>query len=67
MRRVVDRNDVQRMVSDGAQLVDVLPQKSYESEHLSGAVSLPLTKLDETTAASLDRDRQVIVYCFDYQ
>lgn len=67
MRRIVDRNDVQRMVEDGAQLVDVLPKQAYESEHLAGATSLPLTQLDAATVSQLDRKRPVIVYCWDYQ
>jgi len=67
MRQVVDRKDVQRMVAEGAQLVDVLPPREYENEHLKGAVSIPLETLNASTAAKLDRDRPIIVYCWDYQ
>lgn len=67
MRTVIDRDDVQRMVAEGAQLVDVLPEEEHEREHISGAIGLPLTKLDSSTASKLDRERPVIVYCFDYQ
>src|SRR5680860_1031670 len=63
MRQVVDRKDVQRMVAEGAQLVDVLPPREYENEHLKGAVSIPLETLNASTAAKLDRDRPIIVYC----
>src|SRR5665811_410325 len=34
MRQVVDRKDVQRMVAEGAQLVDVLPPREYENDQL---------------------------------
>ncbi len=61
------RDDVQRMLADGAQLVDVLPADEYTAEHLPGAISLPLKTLDATTTARLDHDRPVIVYCWDYQ
>jgi len=61
------RNDVQRKLADGAQLVDVLPSDEYDAEHLSGALSIPLKTLDATTTAGLDRTRPVIVYCWDYQ
>ncbi len=61
------RNDVGRMLAGGAQLLDVLPTDEYEAEHLTGALSIPLKTLDAATTAGLDRDRPVIVYCWDTQ
>jgi rhodanese-related sulfurtransferase len=63
----IARGEVRRLVAEGAQLVEVLPRESYERDHIAGAVSLPLKKLDAETARRLDRDRPVIVYCSDYQ
>ncbi len=63
----IHRDDVRRLVEEGAQLVEVLPAKEYEEEHLPGAVNIPLKLLDGETAARLRRDRPVIVYCHDYQ
>ncbi|MDQ3223343.1 MAG: rhodanese-like domain-containing protein [Gemmatimonadota bacterium] len=63
----IDRDRVQRLLAEGAQLVDVLPREEYESEHLPGAVNIPLKALDRHSAAQLDRTRPVIVYCWDYQ
>ncbi|HWP44203.1 MAG TPA: rhodanese-like domain-containing protein [Blastocatellia bacterium] len=63
----VNRDDVRRLVEEGAQLVEVLPSKQYEEEHLPGAINIPLKKLDRETAARLDRERPVIVYCNDNQ
>ena len=63
----VDREEVQRLVAEGAQLVEVLPAAEYEELHLPGAVNLPLKELDRETAARLDPERPVIVYCWDYQ
>ena len=34
MPSTIDRHGVQRLVEAGAQLVDVLPPKDYEGEHL---------------------------------
>jgi rhodanese-related sulfurtransferase len=62
-----DRDGVQRLRAEGAQLVEVLPEENYENEHLPGAINLPLKSLDPDTARRLDRDRPVIVYCSDYQ
>jgi rhodanese-related sulfurtransferase len=62
----VTREDVQRLLSEGAQLVDVLPRQQYEDEHIAGAISIPLGRLAEE-ASRLRRDRPVIVYCYDSQ
>lgn len=63
----IRRTDVSRMMEEGAQLVEVLPPKQYNKEHLPGALNLPLTRLTRETVAELDRQRPVIVYCNDYQ
>jgi rhodanese-related sulfurtransferase len=59
--------DVRRLIDDGAQLVEVLPAREYEEEHLPDAINIPLKKLDVTSAAQLSRDRPVVVYCWDFQ
>ena len=61
----IDRHDVQRLVAEGAQLVEVLPEEEYGEEHLPGAVHLPLRSLTAETARRLSRERPVIVYCWD--
>ena len=62
----VVRGDVQRLVAAGAQLVEVLPRDEYDEEHLPGALHLPLKSLTRQLAERvLDRDRPVIVYCWD--
>ena len=67
MATAIDRVEVRRMLAEGAQLVDVLPAEEYAAEHLAGAKSIPLKTLDARTTAGLDRDRPVIVYCWDHQ
>ena len=61
----IKRDELQRLVAAGAQLVEVLKLEEYEGEHLPGAISIPLKKLDGETAKVLDRSRPVIVYCWD--
>ena len=63
----IGRDEVRRLVDGGAQLVDVLPAKEYGDEHLAGAINIPLKTLDRWTTAQLERDRPVIVYCYDTQ
>jgi rhodanese-related sulfurtransferase len=62
--KLIDREAVQQMVNAGAQLVEVLPANEYAEDHLPGAVSHPLKQLDQE-AGEIDRNRPVIVYCWD--
>ena len=64
----IDRDEVQRLRrAERAQLVEVLGADDYADEHLPGAINIPLKTLARRSAASLDRQRPVIVYCYDYQ
>jgi rhodanese-related sulfurtransferase len=65
MVRIVDRHEVQRLVGEGAQLVEVLPQEEYEEEHLPGAINLPLRRLEAEATRILDRSRPIVAYCWD--
>ena len=65
MPRAIDLEELLRLQSAGAQLVEVLPAAEYEEEHLPGAVSIPLKELDAAAAGRLDRERPVVVYCWD--
>ena len=56
---------VKQLIDSGAQLVEVLPEQEFSEEHLPGAISLPLKKLNARSARALDRGRPVIVYCWD--
>jgi rhodanese-related sulfurtransferase len=46
--------DVRRLVADGAQLVEVLPEDEYAEAHLPGAINIPITRLGAETTTSLD-------------
>ena len=63
----IDREQVQQLLDEGAQLIEVLPQGEYEDEHLPGAINIPLKELDRETTRLLDHGRPVIAYCYDYQ
>jgi len=56
-----------RLHRAGAQFVEVLGKSEYEEEPLPGALHIPLRKLDKVAGEVLDRNRPVVVYCFDYQ
>jgi rhodanese-related sulfurtransferase len=66
MPKEIDAQQLQELLDTGdAQLVDVLPQREYEDEHLPGAINIPLKSFTVETLSQLDRDRPVIVYCWD--
>jgi rhodanese-related sulfurtransferase len=65
MLKSIDRAETERLISEGAQLVEALPAEEYGQGHIPGAINLPLKQLDAETAAVLDRSRPVVVYCWD--
>ena len=68
MHTPIDRDELQRLLHDDrAQIVEVLPPDEFDDEHLPGAINIPLKTLDRATTLRLDRERPVIVYCYDTQ
>jgi len=65
MPKQIRREEVRELVASGAQLVEVLPSPEYEEDHLPGAIHIPLRKIDAKGTEVLDRNRGVIVYCWD--
>ncbi len=65
MFKSVDREEVRRLAEEGAQLVEVLEPRQYRLAHLPGALSIPAWELTRARADELDRNRPVVVYCFD--
>jgi rhodanese-related sulfurtransferase len=65
MARDIALPELERLIADGAQLVEVLPEPDYVKAHLPGAINIPLRQLTAESAERLDRDRPVVVYCFD--
>ena len=58
----VSRDEAQKLLEDGAQLVDVRADHEWEVGHIAGAVHIPLAELPERVA-ELDEERPVVVYC----
>jgi rhodanese-related sulfurtransferase len=61
----VDRDQLQRLIEQGIQLVEVLPRNEYEEEHLPAAINLPLRRIETEAASTLDRASPIAVYCWD--
>lgn len=61
----IDLPQLRALLDQGAQLVEVLPAGEYLEQHIPGAMSIPLKTLDADSAGVLDRQRPVVVYCWD--
>jgi rhodanese-related sulfurtransferase len=61
----LQRQDVQRLIEAGAQLVEVLPRDEFQEDHLPGAMNIPLREIDTEAGKKLDKNRPVVVYCWD--
>jgi rhodanese-related sulfurtransferase len=60
--REVSRDEAQKLIDEGAQLVDVRADHEWEVGHIAGATHLPLDELAER-AGEIDRERPVVLYC----
>jgi rhodanese-related sulfurtransferase len=60
--REVTRDEAQKLVEGGAQLVDVRAGHEWEAGRIEGAAHLPLAELAERTD-EIDKDRPVVLYC----
>ena len=64
---MINRDELQQRVNDGAHLVEVLSAKEFARAHLPGAINIPLAKLSAKTTAGFVKKKATIVYCYDYQ
>jgi rhodanese-related sulfurtransferase len=58
----VSRDEAQKLIEDGAQLVDVRAEHEWEAGRIAGATHLPLAELAQR-AGEIDRERPVVLYC----
>ena len=58
----ISREEAQRLMSEGAQLIDVRVDHEWEAGRIAGATHLPLAELS-VRSGELDRERPVVLYC----
>jgi rhodanese-related sulfurtransferase len=63
----IDREETLRLRTEGARLLEVLPEREYVEEHLPGAINIPLKALNRESTSRLDRATPIVTYCWDYQ
>ncbi len=47
-------------------LLDVRDRPDYESEHIKGAISVPMTELSMRAKTCFSKDEEIIVYCTSF-
>ena len=63
MPESISRNEVQRLFrEEDALLIEVLPSREYEDEHIAEAINIPLKRLDEESISSIGKSRPIVVY-----
>ncbi len=65
MVQQIDYQDVLQRMQSGAQLIEVLPEAAFHEQHIPGAISIPLTELNQHAVSHLDKTAATIVYCWD--
>ena len=60
--RTISREEAQKLLAEGAQLIDVRADHEWEAGRIDGAKHVPLPELPEHIE-EIDRDRPVVVYC----
>ena len=60
--REVSREQLQKLLADGAQLVDVRAEHEWDAGRIAGAKHVPLAELSERVE-EIERDRPVVLYC----
>ena len=63
--RVVDHREVLKIIAEGGQVVDVLPDHEHRTAAIKGAIHLPMPKLLHNAEHAIDKKRPVVVYCRD--
>lgn len=58
----ITSSEVNRMItnSDDFTLIDVRTKAEYDSEHIKGAINIPL---DEIGSITLNKETKIVVYC----
>ncbi|HZK16153.1 MAG TPA: rhodanese-like domain-containing protein [Solirubrobacterales bacterium] len=60
--REVARDEAQKLIEDGAQLIDVRAVHEWDAGRIAGATHLPLDELSERTG-EVDPERPIVLYC----
>ena len=60
--REVSREELQKLLDEGAQLIDVRAEHEWEAGRIAGAAHVPLPELPQRLG-EIDKERPVVLYC----
>ncbi len=66
MTKTIDRNEIKEKIEsdEGVVLVEALPKKYFDAEHLPGAININHDEIEEKAALLLpDKNAFIVVYC----
>lgn len=66
MGQFISREEIKTLIASGKKhtIVEALPKRYYEAEHLPGAINIPHDAVPANVAGLIpDKDAPVIVYC----
>ncbi len=66
MNQLISREDLKTLIASGKghTIVEALPRKYYEAEHLPGAINIPHDEVQVTASRLIpDKSGAVVVYC----
>lgn len=55
--------EAEKLVKEGALLLDVRTADEFKERHIDGAVNIPVQELEKRLAEVGDKNRTVVVYC----
>ena len=55
----------QKLDSDMATVLNVLPEENYTEEHIPGSINIPEDNLEDEVPERFEDDEEIIVYCID--
>ena len=63
----IDRDFLLKMISSNKdyKLVDVMPENSYNYEHIKGAISIPMEDIEKTAEYKMRKDDFIVIYSKD--
>jgi rhodanese-related sulfurtransferase len=69
MVKQISRDVLVEMMKSGKKfkLVDALSSESYASEHIKGAISIPLAEIEEKAKDLLDKNELIVTYCGSFE
>ncbi len=67
MPRFIGLDEMEDLVARRAQVIEVLSSSQFQEKHLPGAINIELENFSDESLSRLDKEKPVVVYCWDYQ